>query len=678
MSYGQFLSKLHVTGSDPVFTTYAAPMSRSHYKNDQAYQLSWTDAASAVELISNDGPNLGLGFVVNNRQVISLEEYYQQPVITTTYSDLVRFTCRPAKDLRLEVVMAVYSSESVIIEYRLINEGRYQSEVTVMPWFYVPSTDSINRVSHADGALEYQFPLFKTRDSWMKEHGIPFCERFKGYWRSTLSFDSVMTFSRQINRQRPKNLNGKGFETVTSLINKRRRSTGFINGLVASEYFRIGPGEMASFRILLTLEPPESRESSSQTELLEMDLNNLIADDEKAYSLIPRLRFADRSRELLYWNAFSLMRQCMMPPEGMCHFNYYVFSREPKWGWGYGGQVFHESLAMTAYALMDPEGAMNSQRVFMERQRPDGYINYRTGPYLDETIITGGKPTSSAPWFSYENLEIFRITRDQKFLEEAYRSGSRLYRYFADTRDSNRNGLCAWGGHAELESVRDARVAVWDRVGWAANFEGPDLNSMLVMEAASLAVMAGTMGLHEEARSWDAEAKIRSKLINGMMWDSVTQFYYNINKSDGSFTYRNKDDLKIREIIGFLPLWAGVADTARACLLVAKMLDTTEFWRPYGIPSLTAQSDYYCPIGYWNGPVWVQWNYLIYRGLKDYGYHNVADALSERVITSMIHHLRKDHDFWEFYSADDLQVGWNRSYIWAAIVVAMMREAQND
>ncbi len=39
------------------------------------------------------------------------------------------------------------------------------------------------------------------------------------------------------------------------------------------------------------------------------------------------------------------------------------FSREPKWGWGYGGQVFHESLVMLAYAFMDPESAMNSQRV---------------------------------------------------------------------------------------------------------------------------------------------------------------------------------------------------------------------------------------------------------------------------------------------------------------------------
>ena len=111
-----------------------------------------------------------------------------------------------------------------------------------------------------------------------------------------------------------------------------------------------------------------------------------------------------------------------MPPEGKCKDNYYVFSREPKWGWGYGGQVFHESLSMLAYAYMDPAGAMNSQRVYFERQHPDGYINYRTGPYLDETIEFKGKLTSSAPLFNYENLEIFKVTRDKHFLEEAYTS----------------------------------------------------------------------------------------------------------------------------------------------------------------------------------------------------------------------------------------------------------------
>ena len=325
-----------------------------------------------------------------------------------------------------------------------------------------------------------------------------------------------------------------------------------------------------------------------------------------------------------------------------------------------------------AYVYMDPAGAMNSQRVFMERQRPDGYINYRTGPYLDETIETNGQPTTSAPWFNYENLEVYKITGDKPFLRQAYDSGKKFYHYVVAKRDSSNNGLCAWGAHAELESVRDARVAVWDKVGWAANFEGPDLNSMLVMEAKSLSEMAKMLGYQEESRQWQADALNRSALINKILWDPETRFYYNVNKATHTFSYRSSGDLKIKEIIGFLPLWAGIAGKEQARFLVEKMQDTTEFWRPNGIPSLSAKSDYYCPIGYWNGPVWVQWEYLLYRGLRKYGYDQVANKLAGNVLKTMIYHLKNDHVLWEFYSADDPQAGWNKTYIWAGMAARFL------
>jgi len=409
----------------------------------------------------------------------------------------------------------------------------------------------------------------------------------------------------------------------------------------------------------------------------------LIWEDEKAYEKIPSSppllkergpggEVNKRDLSYFYWSCFSLLRQCMMPPEGKCRENYYVFSREPKWGWGYGGQVFHESLSMLAYAYMDPAGAMNSQRVYFDRQHSDGYINYRTGPYLDETIEYNGKLTSSAPLFNYENLEIYKVTHDKRFLEEAYQSGAKFYRFFVANRDSNSNGLCEWGGEASLESLRDARVAVWDKVGWPSNFEGPDLNSMLVKEAKSLAEMANLLGHREDADKWLADAELRAKLINRFMWDKTNGFYYNINRNDQSFTYRRPDDLKIKEIIEFLPLWAGISDTSTTRKLVSTMTNPDEFWRSYGVPTLSAGDSYYNPIGYWNGPVWVQWDYLLFRGLLDHGYKKEAEELAMKVLDNMIWHLKQDHVFWEFYSPDDREAGWNKTYIWAGLAARFL------
>ena len=678
----QFLSQLHVSKTDALYTTYAAPLSRSLYKSDQGYQFKWFDDESGIEFISKDGPNLGIAFQDQNRLIFCLQELYKEPVVTTSYSDLVKYVYYPVKDLKVDVFFAVYSSELTILEYRLKNEGVYPLTFTLLPYLYYPSSDSTNKVEHQYWPDGYNFPLQKKRDGWMTEHNIPILEQLSGYLNSTLRYDSVLTFSFKNFTESLSQSTGF-LKKLKYAITRQKRTTPFINGIVGFRTIAMQPGESTSFRLITTVAEPRKMKFINADTPAGMagmadygksrpDLEQLVKADEQAYSKIPKLHFTDKDKELLYWSCFSLIRQCMMPPEGECKFNYYVFSREPKWGWGYGGQVFHESLSMLAYAYMDPQGAMNSQRVFIDRQKADGYINYRTGPYLNETIETNGQLTSSAPWFNYENFEIYKITGDRQFLKEAYFSGKKFYNYFEVNRDSNNNGLCEWGAHAELESVRDARVAVWDKVGWAANFEGPDVNSMMILEAKSLAEMAKHLGMTDESKKWQSDAEARGELLNKYLWDPETKFYYNVNKKDQSFSFNAANDLRIKEIIGFLPLWAGVADQEKAGLLVEKMLDTAEFWRPYGIPSLSAKSNYYCPIGYWNGPVWVQWEYLLYRGLRDYGYDKVANELASGVMDNMIYHLKTDHVFWEFYSADDHQAGWNKTYIWAGLAARFM------
>ena len=676
--YSQPLSNLHATRSDALFTTYAAPPARSVYKTDQGYQFQWFDDDAGVEFISANGPNFGLAFQQKNRLVFALNELYKEPVITTSYSDLVRYFYYPVKHLRVEVSFAVYSSETSFAEYRLVNEGSFPVTFTALPYFYFPSGDSLMTIKHQIAPESLTFPVVKQLDGWMKEHNIPLENSLTGCWSMTgCTATAGYGFIRNTRVKEVVDEEESYGKLISSLTGLQRNS-GYIQGMVRSREFSLQPGDATVFSIKMEVKrrkgPAAAGKKALSEEFIFPVFDSLVRDDETAYSKIPEIPFHDRDHELLYRSAFSLMRQCMMPPEGECHYNYYVFSREPKWGWGYGGEVFHESLTMLAYTLMDPAGAMNAQRVYMERQDKEGYINYRTGPWLNETIETNGKKTTSAPWFNYENLEIYKITKDRKFLTDAYQSGKKFYQYYVANRDSNNNGLCEWGAHAELESVRDARVAVWDKVGWPANLEGPDLNAMLVMEAKSLAEMAKLLGLPAESNSWQKDAAKRSELINRYMWDRESSFYYNVNKKDQTFTFKTRDDLKIKEIIGFLPLWAGIADSSVAKSLVRILTDTSEFWRPFGVPSLTARDPYYCPIGYWNGPVWVQWNYLVANGLRRYGYDSIAGQITEKVIDNMIMHLKSDHVFWEFYSADDRQAGWNRTYVWAGIVGRMMKE----
>ena len=487
---------------------------------------------------------------------------------------------------------------------------------------------------------------------------------------------NMSTHSNEVN-----NIEGSDFLTDVKYPGQVKGDAKDLSRVIsASKRFEIAPGATAHFRIIRGVKRPDEDQSKlllQLQQLMSQELTPFVQANEKLFSAIPVPQLTDPDQALLYWTSFAMMRQVMLPPEGKSSFNYYVFSREPQWGWGHGGQVFHESLSMLSYALMDNVSAMNSQRVYRERQMEDGYINYRTGGFLDETIPENNQLTTSAPWYAWQNWEVYKISKDKTFLKEMYASSKAFYNYYVKNRDSDGDGLCEWGGEAVLESVRDARVAVWDEVGYPSNYEAVDLNSMLVQEEKSLAAMALELGEKGEGKEWLQRAEDRSKKINETMWDDSTGFYYNVDKKTHTFSFKNNNDLKRQEIIGFLPMWAGIADKKKADRLMEKLTDPKKFWRKYGVPSLSADDPYYNPKGYWNGPVWVEWDYFIMRALIDYGYRAEAKELVSRVASNMSAELKKNHNLWEFYSPDDQWAGYHKTYIWAGMISRMLLDVSN-
>ena len=879
-----FLSDLHATHSDPIYTTYAAPLARSEYVIDEGYQFVWYDPLRGLLFDTDNAGSLSFAVKLNGSLRYLLGEYAQPPVIRNSYSDLVSFSYRPFPSLAAEGRFIVYSSRLAVFDIRLTNDADTAAQVSLYPLF-VYTTDTATAAALLPSGDGFTFDHRERPDGWMIEHGIPYTEgrsdvflldsvasaygTYSAFglpaarltsrpaanlcveWGEVRHADGTLCrhappIARQVvylsgdtgeilTEDAPKwgdpdpNIPGNGYQgcelgnfrshriaegdsftvvftclatgqqgsgrgripvlpgvggvrtdialsSVTFLPPPQalhvtfsqdarsaivswqqddgitsdvlRRTAAFpgvyerIALAMTGGYLDVGLSPDTAYGYVLLARDGAGRMSTHSVEagrvlpssasflddaqhaalanrftvnavrvvalqkdlriaphstvklrlvrgvtgaaedrdllltqcrtLLTADLDECLTQDEAEYSIIPAFSSGSRDLDLLYWNSFSLMRQCMMPPEGQLTHNYYVFSREPTWGWGHGGQVFHESLTMLAYAYMDPVSAMNSQRVFIEKQMADGYVNYRTGPYLNETIPFAGSLTTSAPWFNWVNLEIFKVRRDTTFLREAYTSGVKFYDYWKLNRDVDADGMCEWGAHAMLECVRDGNVAVWDQVGWPSNFEGMDLNTMLVNELRSIADMARALGDQDGGSVWDKKASALADSINRIMWDPVTGFYYHVDKTGHDFSFHAPDDLKRKEIIGFLPMWAGIATPEQAQRLVQHLTNPSEFWRTYGVPSLSADDPYYDPTGYWNGPVWVQWQYLVFRGLLRYGYHAEARALAEKVSNAMIHELRTHHWFWELYSPDAEWAGWNKTYVWAGIIARML------
>jgi hypothetical protein len=109
------------------------------------------------------------------------------------------------------------------------------------------------------------------------------------------------------------------------------------------------------------------------------------------------------------------------------------------------------------------------------------------------------------------------------------------------------------------------------------------------------------------------------------LWDPYTEQYY----SRDFVTHRL---LKQSSIATLLPLYAGTAKKERAALLIKSLENEHMFGTAYPAPSVPTNSTWFNPICYWQGPSWVNINWLIIDGLRRYGYHDHAAALRESTL----------------------------------------------
>ncbi len=243
------------------------------------------------------------------------------------------------------------------------------------------------------------------------------------------------------------------------------------------------------------------------------------------------------------------------------------------------------------------------------------------------------------------------------------------------------------GGHAVLESVRDSQVPIWDLLGKddptaPSRIEALDLNAMMVKELRALADMGRTLGHSAEASRWDGLADDLARRINETMWDDGTRFYYSADRATNKFVTPAGHDLRRMEIIGFLPLWAGVATEERAGALIDHLTNPRKFWRRFGVPTLAADDKGYQPAitrcCQWNGAVWLEWNYLVFNGLRRYGRAELARELASRMIDAAVTELRRNHRFRESYSPDDTKLESPANYIWDTILARVLIDLNED
>lgn len=140
------------------------------------------------------------------------------------------------------------------------------------------------------------------------------------------------------------------------------------------------------------------------------------------------------------------------------------------------------------------------------------------------------------------------------------------------------------------------------------------------------------------------------------LWDPYTSMYY----PRDFVTHKLITEPTVEAL---LPLYAGCISKERAAVLVKSIENERLFGPNHPLPSAPISSPVFDPYTYWQGPTWLNINWLIADGLERYGYKHHAAAIIESSLE-----LLENDDFHEYFNPITGEALGARNFGWTAAV----------
>lgn len=292
--------------------------------------------------------------------------------------------------------------------------------------------------------------------------------------------------------------------------------------------------------------------------------------------------------------------------------------------------------ALLAAVADDPVIARENLRTVLAGQQPAGNL-----PCLltaNEEWVDRSQP----PIVGFLLRRIHARWPDHTLLHEALPALRRNHDWWMRVRDGNGDGLIEYGssptGHGTFAHTRQGamneasmdNLPMFDDVDFdpasaTLMLEDPGLNSLLVLEAESLAALYDVVGDAAAAEELRQRAAAHAARIRERLWDPARR----------TFAARRWDGGFVRSLspTSFYPLAAGVASPEQAAALVEQLLDERTFWGPRPLPASTFDDPASADRVYWRGRIWPPMVYLTWEGLRRYGFDREAAEVAERAWT---------------------------------------------
>lgn len=262
---------------------------------------------------------------------------------------------------------------------------------------------------------------------------------------------------------------------------------------------------------------------------------------------------------------------------------------------------------------------------------------------------------------------------DATWLREGFARMQAFIRNYQEHHRHQATGLFYWQDDLAIGVDNDPSTFFRPKGSSASIY----LNCLMYKELRAISYLASQLGMKDAAQQYEKDAEALCHAVREYCWDEKDGMYYSVDLNLLPFTGepqiifgkpfvlhegapRDYPCLiqRLGSWSGFMTLWAGIATPEQARRMVKEnLLDERTFWAPYGVRTLSKLEKMYNmrathnPSN-WQGPIWGISNYMVFRGLADYGFQEEARQMAEKTIALFGNDLSKGGVLHEYYNPD--------------------------
>lgn len=188
-------------------------------------------------------------------------------------------------------------------------------------------------------------------------------------------------------------------------------------------------------------------------------------------------------------------------------------------------------------------------------------------------------------------------------------------------RMSNVEAIAYWAALARLRR----KAYNWEALLSRSLFAVEDLTFNCILVRANTCLAEIASAINESLPDEIAQSFARTETALEGLWDETSGQYF-------SRSFVSHKLIEEPTIGTLLPLYAKKVAPEKAKLLLQMLKSPGLFGASWPLPSVPLNSPHFNPFKYWQGPAWINMNWMVIQGLKRNGFESEADKLKRRTI----------------------------------------------